>query len=308
MPTYISGAYAGQDVDTVQATLSAGGTPTYTGYDAPVYMEDRAIPPPTGELGGHETIYPGMTTNGQQESSLGSGVIQEGADLRDSITYLTGDQFVSGIVGEGVPEVTSGQQVQFAAVSALAMISRLPLIVRAAVTASLMAFQTVWRGTTVAWDALPGPVKIAMGAAGMAGLDIIFDLPGPGLRDILPGANGAGLPPGHMDIPGVHLGAHVIGSWVANGVMFYRLSDGKLAVQNKRGRWKVWRPKKPIVIMPTGAGDLRTLLRADTVLNKQAKRIAAMLNRRVGTRKKGTAAPKQEVVVIEGHGKASHLT
>jgi len=112
---------------------------------------------------------------------------------------------------------------------------------------------------------------------------------------------------GHLDIPGVHLGAHVIGSWNTNpanpelGVTFYRLSDGKLAVQSKKGRWKVWRPKKPIVLFADGAGDLKTMLRADAALNKQAKKIAAFLNRRGKTRTRTPKAAAAPHIIVDGH-------
>lgn len=88
-------------------------------------------------------------------------------------------------------------------------------------------------------------------------------------------------------------GVQVVGSWVANGVTFFRLADGKLAVQNKKGRWKVWRPRKPIVLYADGASSLKTMLRADKALNKQAKKIAAMLNRRAPRKAKAlkTAHP-----------------
>ena len=89
----------------------------------------------------------------------------------------------------------------------------------------------------------------------------------------------------------------VVGSWVANGVTFYRLADGKLAVQNKKGRWKVWKPKKPIVLYADGASNLKTMLRADRALNKQAKKIAAMLNRRAPRRKSAPVSRGNPVVL-----------
>ena len=92
----------------------------------------------------------------------------------------------------------------------------------------------------------------------------------------------------------------VVGSWTANGVTFYRLADGRLAVQNKRGRWKVWRPKKPIVLYASGAKDLNTMLRADRALNTQAKKIAAVLNRRAKPRQRAIKAAAPTVIAIDG--------
>jgi len=100
--------------------------------------------------------------------------------------------------------------------------------------------------------------------------------------------------------PGMH--AHVVGSWVANGVTFYRLADGKLAVQNKRGRWKVWKPKKPIVLYADGASSLKMMLRADRALNKQAKKIAAMLNRRA-PRPKSRKKDDNPTIIVQGSGR-----
>jgi len=169
---------------------------------------------------------------------------------------------------------------------------------------------TATRVTAQHWGRLPGWAQSLLSGVGIGvGFDLALDIPGvPGESGILgnvPGLGGGGGELAHMPSHLVdgHLGAHIIGSWVANGVTFYRLSDGKLAVQNKLGRWKVWRPKKPIVIMPGGANNLRTLLRADAVLNRQSKKIASMLNRRAAGRRPRAAHtdPKAVVVVTDGH-------
>lgn len=134
-------------------------------------------------------------------------------------------------------------------------------------------------GATVAWSRLPGWIQIALTSIGVAvGTDILIDTDGKGGDDtgIIPFGGGQASP-----IPG----QAVIGTWTANGVKFYRLADGRIAVQNSRGRWKVWRPKKPIVMFAGGAGNLRTFLRADAALNGQAKRLKKALDRRAGPRR-----------------------
>lgn len=153
------------------------------------------------------------------------------------------------------------------------------------------------------WDALPGWARTVLAAVGFGvGIDLAMDIPGvPGdsiVRDIF-GGNGGGphISPHMTD---GHLGAHIVGSWQANGVTFYRLSDGKLAVQNKKGRWKVWRPKKPIVLMPGGAMNLKTLLRADKMLNTQAKQIAKVLNRRAPRAKRSSGSDKSTLIASDG--------
>ena len=244
----------------------------------------------------------GLDTNGSQPASQiaspSFGSIP-GADLRD------------------IPFNPKVQPQPAAAASvAAAPIGLVPLAL--AVLRVLLGRATVI--TATAWGQLPGWARAALAGAGFGiGFDIALsgDIP----LITLPFQGGDGgelqladepfgpvLPPAqqHIDIPGVHLGAHVIGSWVANGVTFYRLSDGKLAVQNLKGRWKVWRPKKPIVLYSTGAVDLKTLLRADAVLNRQAKRIARLLNRRAPRSPRKSPEPK--TVIIAQDGKIAHST
>lgn len=76
------------------------------------------------------------------------------------------------------------------------------------------------------------------------------------------------------------LGAAVIGTWEANGITFYRLADGRIAVKNTKGRWKIWRPRRPIVLYAGGASNLRTLLRADQAAYKQLKKLNKAIARR----------------------------
>ena len=134
-------------------------------------------------------------------------------------------------------------------------------------------------GIVVAWNSLPAWVTTILTAAGIAvGTNILIDTDGRSGDDA-----------GVLPFPGVQQGPipgiSVIGTWTANGVKFYRLADGRIAVQNSRGRWKIWRPKKPIVMFAGGAGNLRTFLRADSALNGQAKRLKKALDRRAGPRR-----------------------
>jgi len=225
-----------------------------------------------------------ILSGSQMETGGNVLVMEPGADLRDS-----------GIAqaGAGIGLAVGG-----GAVALRTIVSRLgpaagPIIAWA---------RQFGRGAIVRWEQIPAFVRTILVTVGIVGVSIAID------EAIDGGGGGDGViqigGPGHMTphlIDG-HLGAHVVGSWIANGVTFYRLSDGKLAVQNKRGRWKVWRPKKPIVIMPTGAVDLRTLLRADAVLNRQAKRIASMLNRRSPRPRaaKKQAGGGETIVVVDG--------
>jgi len=166
------------------------------------------------------------------------------------------------------------------------------------------------RLTAAIWNSLPSLVRSALVQVGIGvGALVAFNGDIPFIT--LPGQNPDTevtpyIPPeATIDI---QVGANplqpvqVVGSWVANGVTFYRLASGKLAVQNKKGRWKVWRPKRPIVLYSDGASNLKTMLRADKALNKQAKKIAAMLNRRAGTKPR---AKKEDpkTIIIQGSGR-----
>lgn len=126
-------------------------------------------------------------------------------------------------------------------------------------------------------------------AAGVAGLGIIDILDFPFDLGLL-GGFGAGSSSSLTFQPGITLTP----GWIANGVQFYYVSDGRLAVQNKRGRWKFWRPKKPIVLFATGAKDIRTMVRADKALNKQSKAIAGMLNRRAPRPRRSSSQPHHQ--------------
>ena len=174
---------------------------------------------------------------------------------------------------------------------------------------------TIWtflRGLGVAMGSrissvnLPGWVKTALGFLGFKeGMDIVLSVTEGQFPDLIPGDGFPSLPgfggdAPHIEIPGAT--AHVVGSWSANGVTFYRLADGRLAVQNKKGRWRVWRPKKPIVIMPTGMANLRDLIRADAVVDKQVKALSKMINRRKPKpAPKAKALPAPVVVHADSH-------
>lgn len=85
---------------------------------------------------------------------------------------------------------------------------------------------------------------------------------------------GAGLGGGNLD------GVDVVKRWEANGTPFVRLADGRMGARRKDGVWRFWRPKKPIVLYRGGAGDLRTLLKADTAVSAQLKKLEKSMRRR----------------------------
>lgn len=258
-----------------------------------------------GATGDFNTDSPGIPPS----SPSGAGP-QSGDDLRDfpqaqSVSLsgsLTGDNPVTDEMGVPV------------AGTALAIAGRALKIILGGGGGRL---------TSALWNSLPSFARtvliqfgIGIGALIAFSGDIPFiTLPGQGDPagdpsqeggDIIPTGPAVDIQVGaHPDIPGVHLGAHVIGSWNTNpqnpalGVTFYRLSNGWLAVQNKKGRWKTWKPKKPIVLYANGASNIKTMLRADKALNKQAKAIAAMLNRRAPRKQKAAKGP---IIIESGPG------
>ena len=164
------------------------------------------------------------------------------------------------------------------------------------------------RLTAAMWNSLPSIVRSALTQLGI-GVGVLVAFNGDIPFITLPGQDDTSLapvtgpPPIQIGGAPAMVGVQVVGSWNTNptnpeqGVTFYRLSDGKLAVQNKKGRWKVWKPKSPIVLYPNGASNLKTMLRADRALNRQAKKIAAMLNRRAPRRKASKVVASSPVIL-----------
>jgi len=251
----------------------------------PVLDEAPFIPHSLGTGQDHRVQHP--------SHHLGEPVA--GDDLRDFQviqTSLTGDNPVTDEFGQPVAIATAGM---------------------AGRTLRLILGGGGGRLTLAIWNSLPSIVRTALTQLGIGiGAMVAFngDIPFitlPGQGSSLPAVPFGPLPPpvdiqvggeGHV----MH-GAAIVGSWNTNpsnpsmGVTFYRLADGKLAVQNKKGRWKVWKPKKPIVLYAAGASNLKTMLKADKALNKQAKRIAAMLNRRAPRKRTPTPAAPGPIIL-----------
>lgn len=112
---------------------------------------------------------------------------------------------------------------------------------------------------------IPAPAEIDIG--GIAG-SILPDFAWPGIKGVL--REGTEVQVGRE--------TYIVASyWEANNVIFYRFRNGMLGVQNKHGVWKVWRPRKPIVLFTTGATDLKTLIKANKAVGHQAKQLATVL-------------------------------
>ena len=222
-------------------------------------------------------------------------VMEPGADLRDSAFNVAFDPDIA----DGQAPV-QGQAIQIMRLSEL--LRRFGAI--AVIQPVIRLLQGFGRNARVRWNDLPQWAKTVLVTVGIiAGTEFIIDDP----VNIIPFiGDDPGALEGFHGHPGFQQ-TSIVGSWVANGVTFYRLSDGKLAVQNKRGRWKVWRPKKPIVLMPGGATNLKTMLRADRLLDRQAKQIAKMLNRRAPRAKSKPASSGKVVMVAQDGSKIIDL-
>jgi len=230
---------------------------------------------------------------------------QAGDDLRDF-------QTVSVEVGPVAPGTTTDEFGVPVAGTALAIAGRALKIILGGGGGRIVA---------ATWNSLPSIARSALTQIGIGvGALIAFNgdipfitLPGQGdtsvapfIGPVMPLANGVDIQIG-AHLPS-SLGAHVVGSWNTNpknpaeGVTFYRLSNGWLAVQKKNGSWKTWKPKRPIVIYADGASNLKTMLRADKALTKQAKKLATMLNKRAPRKKSSPAALKGPIIIESGPG------
>ncbi|PCH75931.1 MAG: hypothetical protein COB96_07400 [Planctomycetota bacterium] len=123
--------------------------------------------------------------------------------------------------------------------------------------------------------AVPGWLRTILAALGLGEIiEIFVDIPD--LGDIFGGPAFGG----REDPVTAMVEAMTVSTWDANGVEFHRLSDGRLAVRNKHGVWKIWRPRKPVVLFTTGNANLKDILKADRILQKEAKKISKLLRNR----------------------------
>ena len=210
--------------------------------------------------------------------------------------------------GPVYPQPIPGDSVTLSQLAHLAISAGLNRVFRRALEELLTAVV----GSSVPPAAFPSQVESLFGDLGYGLVTLVIDIAArtlllryfPDSADLENGAPGTGLVP---RVPGTivpggheHIGGEVIvGSWTANGVTFYRLSSGKLAVQRKNGTVRIWRPKKPIVIFSGGAGNLRTMLRADKALDSQAKRLKKFLARRAPSRRRSSTRDGKPAVDVQ---------
>ena len=149
------------------------------------------------------------------------------------------------------------------------------------------------RITAGAWSAMPSWVKAGLALVGIEeGAEFILsgdtDLdPGDalgsivgGLGSLFGGGGGAPSSPTHA----LHGG--VAKSWKNDmtGLWGVKYADGWMGAQRKDGTWTVWKPKKPVVIFPGGASDIRDTLRAFKIAGTQIDKVKKASDKLVKTR------------------------
>ena len=235
-----------------------GGIP-YGAYDDPNhYYNGVDESTPVGQLLGG--------VGGPVASPVGVPVLV-GGTIAGSVLF----RVVGGAIGRFIAPLA-------AAAGGRVSVQALPLWVQQVIVRALVVLGAVATADE-AWALISGGVDIVFDTGeddwGLVPLpDWVTDVAG-----VLPGVGGGGVGPG--DTIRVGNRAYVIASgWVANNVRFWRMVSGHIGVQNKHGVWKVWKPKRPIVLFRTGADDLQTLIQADRAINNQSKRVARVLRNR----------------------------
>lgn len=224
----------------------------------------------------------------RRRSSSGDGRIREIESNYDGIYPSDPPTIQDGAVTleirppAGIGPTAPTQQV--AGTISLASVAAVALPVARAIATFLFS-QGARFGSRIPWNRIPGWVRAALLALGFQqGADLLFDFgqDDSGVIDVpfIDRTPDTPPPPDGEDNDSKLVRALYVGGWFAGMVAFYRLSDGRLATRNKHGVWKIWRPKKPIVLFATGNRDLQDVFRADRVLDKEADKMARLLRNR----------------------------
>jgi len=254
------------------------GKPAHGGSSMPTGEDSYYMETPEDEiyLEAMSAGWPG----GEDSNGVGNYGLRNPVAINDEIRDYYGDGFGNG---DGkVPDVElAGLPVAAGITVGLGWLARVGF--PKAAQAVRQGTGGVSSGLRHRWEDLPGWLRAVLVAVGVTeGVPVLFDT-GEGDFGLvpLPFSGGQDGPEGASDLT-EYVARRQVSSWNANGVKFWRLDDGRLAVRNKHGVWKIWRPKKPVMLYSTGAGarDLETLIRADNIINKTGKKMAKMLRRR----------------------------
>jgi hypothetical protein len=196
--------------------------------------------------------------------------------------YLT--PLAGGIGGLGAAAATVGTAIKMSEIAAGAARSVL-----------FRAFAGARRNVVNLWSRMtPVQQQAVTGVGAAAGTSFIMDelTDDPGGPDL---AALAGVVTGNGGANGFPT---IVKTWTSNGMQFGRLSDGRNFAVKLDGTITFWRPKRPIVIFRGGAGDLRTFLKADGALNRQAKKLSKALARRAPRRRAPRPTSRQEPTLV----------
>jgi len=122
------------------------------------------------------------------------------------------------------------------------------------------------------------------------------------------GMGGLTLVPGLGNLPP---GVWIVKQWRApkiGGVQFYKFSNGLIAVQKLDGTWKVYRPRRPIVLYPGVGNNRRSIMRAAHVVRQEVKAWKSMEKFFGMQRRRALPAPKRGRAVVIEHGSGSVVT
>jgi hypothetical protein len=122
------------------------------------------------------------------------------------------------------------------------------------------------------------------------------------------GGMGLTLVPGLGNLPP---GVWIVKQWRAprdGGVQFYKFSNGLIAVQKLDGTWKVYRPRKPIVLYAGVGNNRRSIMRAAHIVRAEVKAWKSMEKFFGMQRRRALPAPKRGRAVVIEHGSGSVVT
>ena len=83
-------------------------------------------------------------------------------------------------------------------------------------------------------------------------------------------------------------------TWDTGTAKFYRLIDGKIAVQRKNGVWKIYRPSRHLVISRNPS--VNSLLKADKKIDRMMKALARRAGIRTTTRRKANGRQASTII------------
>jgi len=191
----------------------------------------------------------------------------------------------------------------------------------------VLATRAAVRGVAF-YQSLPGWVKQALIVLGVTLSSIDVDWPfvgDPDSRPFLPDRRGdfigpvpapsTGGGPMAQDTSKIGVGGYwdgrvITNVWLANGILFWATGVQPHLmhwVLRKNGSVKGWKPQVPVVLMPGGAKNLRTLIKADAIIDRQMKQLDKIYRRRHPPRRASKALPPGRPMVAIEAGPGSQV-